>query len=59
MKNNIECTEINIIERGVLEIECPDCNEIFKALPSAYTPDDYGCPKCKAKIRIKFVAIIR
>jgi DNA-directed RNA polymerase subunit RPC12/RpoP len=59
VKINIECTDINVIERGVLEIECLKCNEVFKALPSAYIPDDYNCPNCKSKIQIKFVAVLK
>lgn len=52
----IQCTDIGVIEKGILQVECPYCNEIFKALPSAFTPEDYRCPKCNKGIEIKFVA---
>jgi uncharacterized OB-fold protein len=57
MKLHIDCTIINVISKGVLEIECPSCGEIFQALPSCYTPEDYFCHACKSKVTIEFVAV--
>lgn len=53
---NIRCTEIKVIERGRLQVECPYCNEAFRALASAFMPDDYRCPKCNKSMEIRFVA---
>jgi len=53
---NIQCTDIEVVGCGILQVECPYCNEIFKALPSAFTPESYRCPKCNKSIEIKFIA---
>lgn len=50
--------DVNIIEKGIWEIKCPICFNVFKALPDNFIPSAYKCPQCKIAIDIKLVSFV-